>query len=66
MLSEDLWSILALALDVDVDLIMPKSSPSTTVDDTISLITACTDTEAFWRLCEEALRTQPTTSSQMQ
>jgi hypothetical protein len=33
---------------------MPKSSPSSSIDYTLSPTTACADTEAFRRLYEEA------------
>jgi len=42
---------------------MLKSSPSISIDDTLFPTNACTDTEAFRRLSEEALRTQTTATN---
>ena len=42
---------------------MPKSSPTTSIDDTLHQTTACTNTEAFRRLNGETSRTHTTTTN---
>jgi hypothetical protein len=42
---------------------MPKSSPTTSIDDTLHQTTAWTNTEAFRRLNEETSRAHATTTN---